>query len=52
MLKGSGATDPLPGADTFCRVARPISWSTKDTDATIREVKEHTAAWKRLCEGG
>lgn len=47
--KGSGATDPLPGADTFCRVAKPISWSSRDTDETIREVKAHNAVGKALC---
>lgn len=46
---GSGATDPLPGADTFCRVAKPISWSSRDTDETIREVKAHNAVGKALC---
>jgi hypothetical protein len=41
-----------PGADTFCRIARPITWSVSDTDQTIREVKEHNAAYDRLCRGG
>lgn len=46
---GSGETNPLPGAETFCRVAKPISWSVRDTDETIREVKSHNAVGKALC---
>lgn len=52
---GSGGTDavhPTVGADTFCRIAKPIGWSTQDTDATIREVKAHNEVWKRLCSEG
>jgi len=39
-------------ADSFCLVALPISWSTKDTDETIEQVKEHNAVGKRLCGWG
>lgn len=48
-LMGSGATDPEPGADTYCRIAKPITWSAQDTDQTIREVKAHNAAGVALC---
>ena len=48
-MTDSAATEPLPGASTFCRVARPITWSVSDTDQTIREVKEHNATGVRLC---
>lgn len=44
---GSAAIEP--GADTYCRIAKPISWSVSDTDATIREVKAHNAAFVALC---
>jgi hypothetical protein len=27
----------------------PIRWSKKDTDDTIRQAKEHNAAWKAIC---
>lgn len=40
---------PPPAAETFCQIAKPISWSTKDTDETIRQVKEHNAVFLRLC---
>lgn len=47
---GSGATStPPPAAETYCQVARPISWSTKDTDETIRQVKAHNAVYTKLC---
>lgn len=44
---GSAAIEP--GADTFCRIAKPITWSRLDSEATVREIKEHNAAWVRLC---
>ena len=33
-----------------CSIFTPISWSVRDTDATIRAVKAHNAAHKRICE--
>lgn len=47
---GCGAIEPIQGADTFSVVALPITWSSRDTDETIREVKEHNAVWTRLCQ--
>lgn len=35
-----------------CKSFVPISWSTKDTDQTIREVKAHNGVWDTLCKGG
>lgn len=46
-LKGTATN-----ADSFCLIAEPISWSTKDTDQTIQQVKEHNAVGKRLCHWG
>lgn len=34
-----------------CQSFRPLSWSSKDTDQTIREAKAHNAAWVALCQG-
>lgn len=48
-MTGSGGIEPVQGADTFCGVAKPIMWSSQDTDETIREVKEHNAVYVRLC---
>ena len=33
----------------FCRTAKPIYWSPRDTDETIRQAKEHKAVGKKLC---
>lgn len=44
---GSAAIEP--GADTYCRIAKPITWSAADSDQTIREVKAHNAAFVALC---
>lgn len=43
------ATSPMPGAVVYCQIEKPISWSKRDTDQTIREVKEHNAVHKALC---
>lgn len=45
--KGTVTVSP----DSFCLIAQPITWSTKDTDQTIEQVKEHNAVFKRLCRG-
>ena len=42
---GSGAT----GDRLACLGFAPIGWSKLDTDATIRAVKEHNAAWVSVC---
>ena len=34
-----------------CEAFQPISWSTRDTDPTIAQVKEHNAAYKSVCRG-
>lgn len=55
-MKTTGSSAPVPepisGAAGFCAVAQPILWADDDTDETIRAVKSHNAAWKRLCGGG
>jgi hypothetical protein len=35
-----------------CSAFEPIQWSKKDTDETIRQVKEHNAAWTAICTHG
>lgn len=34
-----------------CQAFKPLSWSSKDTDQTIREAKAHNAAWVAICQG-
>ncbi len=46
MTTGSVATDALA-----CSIFEPIRWSAKDSDETIRQVREHNAAWKAACAG-
>lgn len=48
-LTGSVGTEPVRGAETFCAIAQPITWSARDTDQTIREVKSHNATGVALC---
>lgn len=47
------ATDSVKAATNAKRVAcdvfGPITWSSKDTDATIRAAKSHNAAYSALC---
>jgi hypothetical protein len=35
--------------DVSCHAFEPIRWSRHDTDETIRQAKEHNAAWSALC---
>jgi hypothetical protein len=38
------------GTDAItCSAFEPIRWSKKDTDDTIRQAKEHNAAWSAVC---
>jgi len=45
----AGCVPNMTAAYVYCDVEKPISWSTKDTDQTIRDVKEHNAVYKSLC---
>lgn len=51
MTGSSETPEPVTGAETFCKLAKPISWADGDTDATLREIREHNEVWKRLCSG-
>lgn len=37
--------------DTACKAYVPIRYSRKDTPDTIRQAREHNAAWDALCKG-
>jgi hypothetical protein len=41
----------LPVNDVACRAFGPITWSPSDTDETLRQIREHNAAWTALCRG-
>ena len=50
ILQGCATTTGSAGTDAVvCAAFEPIRWSKKDTDETIRQVKEHNAAWKAVC---
>ncbi len=38
-----------PPAAAFCPAFEPIAWSAADTPETIRQAKEHNAAYAALC---
>lgn len=38
------------GAATFCEVAKPITYSTRDTPETVSQILSHNAAWRELCQ--
>jgi hypothetical protein len=50
ILADCATTTASVGTDAVaCSTFEPIRWSKKDTDDTIRQVKEHNAAWVALC---
>jgi hypothetical protein len=52
ILTGCATLTASVGTDAVaCSAFEPIRWSKKDTDDTIRQAKEHTAAWKAVCAG-
>jgi hypothetical protein len=46
-----GSSAPTSDA-AFCTAAQPISWSKRDTDVTIVQIKEHNAVGHELCGWG
>ena len=49
MLTACGTT-PTVATDAMCRVLLPISFSSRDTDETVAQVREFNAVWRSLCE--
>ena len=50
ILPGCATTTASVGTDAVaCSAFEPIRWSKKDTEETIRQVKEHNAAWAAMC---
>lgn len=45
----AAAQAPVVNSDSFCLIAQPIAWSSKDTPETIEQVKEMNALGVRLC---
>jgi hypothetical protein len=50
ILAGCATTTASVGTDAVaCSAFEPIRWSKADTHATIRQAKEHNAAWRTIC---
>ena len=49
LLAGCATTMGGDGTKVFCESARPIAWSSKDTDETIKQAKAHNAVGVALC---
>jgi hypothetical protein len=50
ILSGCATTTASVGTDAVaCSAFEPIRWSKKGSDDTIRQVKEHNAAWMTIC---
>jgi len=43
------ATERPDASAVACGALAPITWSRGDTDDTIRQIREHNAAWTALC---
>lgn len=56
ILAACASRTPTPvidGAASACVEFKPITFDRlKDTEETIREVKDHNAAWTALCAAG
>ena len=39
---------PVP-TDSYCKIARPIFWSARDTRRTKEQVDTENRKWKSLC---
>lgn len=49
-LAGCATTTATGGrTDVSCVAFEPFRWSRRDTEETVRQAKEHNAAWHALC---
>ena len=48
-LSACATTTGSGGTDVFCRAAKPVRWSVRDSDDTIRQAKAHNAVGRKLC---
>ncbi len=49
MLTNCAKMTDSVASDISCLGFGPIGWSRLDSDATIREIKQHNASWLALC---
>jgi len=45
-------TTDTVGTDVSCEAFRPITWSKRDTQETVADVKTHNAVFGALCGWG
>lgn len=56
ILTGCGTTSTRTGAtsstvtEAYCQGNKAITYSRKDTDETIRQVRQHNAAYNAVCK--
>jgi hypothetical protein len=46
---GCGTAPVVVRGDSYCRLAKPISWSVRDTADTSTQVRKHNAVRRRVC---
>jgi hypothetical protein len=51
-LTGCAKMTAIVGTEAACAVWKPVSWSSKDTDQTITEVKVNNARREGWCKSG
>lgn len=52
MLAGCQTTaQTVLGVTDFCDAAEPILYSSRDTEETKRQVREHNAVGVKICDG-
>lgn len=53
LLTGCATMTPTAGTSVsplVCEAWRPVTWSSRDTDQTIREARANNAAWEAYCD--
>jgi hypothetical protein len=49
MVSGCSLANSSAPSDTFCLIAKPITWSADDTDATQHQILIYDAKGHALC---
>jgi uncharacterized protein YcfL len=50
ILTACQTTTHIAVTDTSCLAFEPITYSRKDTPLTTRQIRQHNAAFSRLCK--
>lgn len=49
FLGGCATTPVKVEGDSYCRIAKRITWSKNDTSPTISQIRRHNAARRSVC---